>query len=106
MANLKPLQQGRFMNLASIISTLQSEREEIDQAIVSFEESHRPNSQATKGAAQSVAKRPRERHTKIISELRLLCLKTSLERDHIENAILALERFDRHGVEKTQRATS
>jgi hypothetical protein len=105
MAKVKPLQE-RFMNLASIISTLQSEREEIDQAILSFEESHRRNTQATKGAAQAVAKRPRQQHTNIISELRSLCSETSLEREHIEHAILALERFDRLGVEKTRRATS
>jgi len=94
------------MDLARIISELRSEREEIDQAILSVERSDPLNTPKPQGAAQPITdfSRARKVHPRIISELRSMPSDHRWERAYIEQAILCLERLDRLSTRRTQAA--
>ena len=84
------------MDLAGIIADLRSEREKIDQAVLSWQRSDL----APEEAAQRLSEITRlgKPHTKIISDLRS-------EQEHIEQAVLCLERIDGLRAERAQAAT-
>jgi len=77
------------MDHTRIISDLRSDRNHIEQSILSAERSDRLSTGIGKAAANSATeiRRIGKPETRIVSELRS-------ERDHIGQAILSLQRFD------------